>query len=195
MFRLSIVAAVASLAFAVAAPAFAHGHRRHHHHHGTPHGRPADGARTFSGTCQLTGTVTFSPPLKTTPGTGEDFATESGTCSGTLTDRSGHSQQLSNASVGYVAWDQGLASCEAGSASGGGVLFLPGGPIRFLLNEQRATGGSLLQLTGVRGGSASGTANISPSANPVTIATECAGSGLASAPVDIDIATTPSISG
>ena len=40
-----------------------------------------------------------------------------------------------------------------------------------------------------------GQANISPSADPVAIAQACAGAGLTEAPVDIQVSTTPSISG
>jgi hypothetical protein len=53
----------------------------------------------------------------------------------------------------------------------------------------------LLQLTGKRGGSATGTVTVSPSENPVRISEQCAGPGLTSVAIDIALAAPTSISG
>ena len=67
--------------------------------------------------------------------------------------------------------------------------------MKFTISETRA--GPLVTATaqGANGGSAIGEGNVSPTANPVTIAQECGGAGLIRAPIDIRLRTTPSISG
>lgn len=172
-------------AICLAAPlAFAHAQRR---------ARPR---ATFAGSCQLTGTVMFRPPLTNTPQPTSDYAKETGTCSGTLTS-GGRSAQLSGQPVRYLATDEGSAGFCGGSpdATGWGVLALPGAVIRFGLTESRVSGVAALSLTGDGGGEAEGTATISSSSNPIQIAEACLGSGLRSAPVDITLQTTPAISG
>jgi hypothetical protein len=67
--------------------------------------------------------------------------------------------------------------------------------LRFALSETRAGGTAELSLTGARGGSATGVANINTKANPVQIIEACGGPGLREAPVDINLRTTPAISG
>jgi hypothetical protein len=67
--------------------------------------------------------------------------------------------------------------------------------LRVALNEARATGGAALSRSGRRGGSAHGDATISASENPVAILQQCASAGLARVGVDINVATTPTISG
>jgi hypothetical protein len=179
---------VAPLVFAsAAAPAQGHrGHRRHHH----------TKSSTFAGSCQLSGTVRFIPPLTNAPQPARDIAVARGTCSGTLTTPR-HTSTLNNSPTRYYATDfSQTASCNASpGATGQGKLKFPGGTIGFQLSETRASGAAELSLTGNHGGSAQGTATISSSANPVQIVQECAGTGLPSAPVDISIQTTPAISG
>lgn len=153
-------------------------------------------ATTFDGSCQLTGTVSFLPPLTSTPRPTRDAAFEQGTCSGTLTSH-GHARSLGNQAVRYFATDSGQAeSCGANAgASGWGFLAFARATVFFRLSETRATGVAQLSLTGLAGGSAQGVATISSSSNPVQIAEACVGSGLRSTPVDIRLQTTPAISG
>lgn len=50
-------------------------------------------------------------------------------------------------------------------------------------------------LQGRAGGSATGTAHVAADENPVDIAQKCSGSGLRMAHIELDLATTPAISG
>jgi hypothetical protein len=71
----------------------------------------------------------------------------------------------------------------------------PDGQIKFTISETRAGPVVTATAQGAAGGSAAGEGNISPSADPVAIAQACAAAGLKQAPIDIRIATTPSMSG
>lgn len=157
-----------------------------------PRAEASTGAVTFSGSCALSGIVRFQPPLTNTPQPVQNLASGAGTCSGTLTDRAGHAHQLDGTRVRYLASDTASsASCALSSeATGTGELFFPSADLSFRLSETRV--GALAQLTliGSRGGSAVGAVNVSPSANPVQILQECAGAGLAEAPIDVHIDTT-----
>jgi polyvinyl alcohol dehydrogenase (cytochrome) len=156
----------------------------------------SSGASTFSGNCQLSGSVSFDPGMTNTPQSINQTARASGTCSGTFTDPSGQAHQLSGAPVTYSATEQATNStCGAGTDTGAGSLQFPDGKITFTISETRAGPVVTATAQGTKGGSAAAEGNISPAANPVTIAQECAGAGLDQAPIDIRITTTPSISG
>ena len=86
-------------------------------------------------------------------------------------------------------------SCGGGSAEGSGVLRIAGRRIRFAFSEVRGPGAAAITLQGRAGGSAAGTANVSQDEDPVEIAAKCSGDGLRSAHIDINLATTPAISG
>lgn len=163
-----------------------------HRRSGTDSGAGA----AFAGSCQLTGTVRFVPPLTNSPEPTRDEAIERGTCSGTLTAR-GQTIKLNDAPVRYHAIDDGqLGSCGGSpNATGRGRLHFRGATISFALSESRVSGVAKLSLTGSRSGTAQGVASISSSANPVQIAQQCAGGGLRSVAVDISLQTTPEISG
>jgi hypothetical protein len=150
---------------------------------------------SFAGSCRFSTKVVFQPPLTNTPQTVTDTARGTGTCSGTLTGQSGRTQQLDNAPVTYLASDQGTnSSCAAATATGSGTLAFPDGKISFALSETRGASTAALSLTGKTAGSAYGLATISPSANPITLAQDCAGRGITQTNVDIQLSTTPSIS-
>jgi hypothetical protein len=187
MGKVRIGALIALCAAAPAAQAHTHRHSDHPRTHRTA---------TFAGSCELTGTVLFTPPLAAAPRPTTDYAQETGTCSGTLT-AAGRSTQVSGAPVRYFATDTGQAGSCAGSvdAVGWGDLAFPRAVIFFRLAETRVSGAAQLSLTGDSGGAAQGAAAISSTANPIQIAEDCAGSGLRSAPVDISLETTPAISG
>ncbi len=161
---------------------------------GTPSGQ--DGASTFAGNCQLSGSVSFQPALTVSPQSVSQTAIASGTCSGTFTDRGGHAHAVSGTPATYRAVEHATsATCQAGTDIGTGSLGFPWGDVAFAISETRA--GPLVSATanGAAGGSALGEGNISPSANPVTIAQACSGTGLSQAPIDIRLSTTPSMSG
>ena len=161
----------------------------------SPAAADASRSMTFSGSCSFHALVRFQPPLTNTPQQGRGSATGPGTCDGTLTDRRGHTTQLSGEPAQWVAADSGLVSCNEESATGGGYIAIDGQKLRFRLTETRASGAAELHLDGAAGGSADGSATLSPEEDPVQIAQECAGSGLTQALVDLDIETTPTISG
>ena len=150
---------------------------------------------TFEGTCHMTGVLRQSPPITNTPQEGRAAARVRGTCAGTLTDARGHTHELSDAPARYAARAAGTMSCGGGTAEGQGYLQIAGRRIRFLFSEVRGPGVAAVNLQGRAGGSASGTAHVAADESPVEIAQKCAGDGLRTAPIELDLATTPSISG
>ena len=153
------------------------------------------GPITFKGTCELSGLLRQSPPITDVPQPGSATARARGTCSGTLTGAGGHVREVVAAGSRYVACACGTVGCGAGSAQGSGVLIIAGRKIRFAFSELRGPGTAAVQLKGRAGGSATGSANVSPDEDPVAIAQKCSGEGLSSAHIDINLATTPDISG
>lgn len=153
-------------------------------------------ALTFAGQCQLSGTVNFSQPVTISPSRVRNRATAAGTCSGSLTDASGQTTQLSNSPVQYAATEVGSQeSCELNpNAQGSGELIFQAGPLRFSVLENRVSGTAILSLTGRLGGSASAIANVN-SPDPVGLLEQCAMGGITSAPVNLVIQSTPTISG
>jgi hypothetical protein len=153
-------------------------------------------ANTFSGSCKLSGTAVFDPPLTNTAQAGTQRVQATGTCSGTFIARNGRAHQLNDALVSWQTTEYTPnASCTAGTDSGRGKVTSQYGTIRFTISETSGPGVAAFTLKGAEGGSAAGQANISPSADPVAITQACAGAGLAEAPIDIQVSTTPSISG
>src|SRR5947209_11564876 len=152
-----------------------------------------DHASTFSGSCKVSGTAVFDPPLSNTAQPGTQSVQATGTCSGTFAARNGRAHQLNNAPVSWQTTEYSPdASCSAGAASGTGQITFSYGTIRFTISETTGPGVAAFTLKGAQGGSAVGQANISPSANPVVLAQECAGAGFTEAPVDIQVSTTTS---
>jgi hypothetical protein len=87
------------------------------------------------------------------------------------------------------------ASCAGGTATGHGALRFRYGTIRFAFSETRATGTVIGSASGAKSGSAHGFGTVSRSEDPAAIAEQCAGPGLKSVKVDVQLRTTPSISG
>jgi hypothetical protein len=152
-------------------------------------------AETFQGTCEFSGILRQDPPLTNTPGPGRAVALAAGTCSGTLTGSKGKARQLDGARAGYAAGAEGTSSCAGGTAAGAGVLRIGNARIHFRFSEARGPGVGAIRLDGARGGSATGAARVSEDEDPVRIAEECGGSGLRQVRIEIDLATTPAISG
>jgi hypothetical protein len=153
------------------------------------------GPTTFEGTCRLSGTLHQRPALTSTPQEGRAAARARGTCSGTLTDRRGRTHELNDAPARYAARAGGTMSCGGGTAEGRGYLQIGKRRIRFLFSEVRGPGVAAVSLRGRRGGSATGDGHVASDEDPVAIAQKCAGPGLRSAHLDIDLAATPAISG
>ena len=174
--RIAIVMSVAGL-LALAAPA------------------TASKPNTFEGTCTMAGTVTQDPPMTNVPAPGQATARLSGTCSGTLTDRRGRTHTLDAAPSRYVARASGTVGCGGGTTAGAGALRIAGRRIRFSFSEVRGPGVATVRLEGRRGGSATGTANVSSSEDPAEIAAACGGAGLREVDIEAQLATTPSLSG
>jgi hypothetical protein len=155
-----------------------------------------DGANTFSGSCKLSGTAVFDPPLTNTAQAATWHVEATGTCSGTFTGRNGRAHQLNDSRVSWHTTETTAGtSCIAGTNSGSGKITLQYGTIRITISETTGPGVAAFTLKGAAGGSAAGQVNISPSANPVALTQACAGAGISEAPVDIQVVTTPSISG
>jgi hypothetical protein len=164
---------------------------------GARRARVARGANTFTGSCQLSGTIAFIPPLTSTPQNVTQQVQASGTCWGQFVGRKGHAHLLNNAPVTYQATEYAPgATCDGGSDNGSGTITFPYGSIKFTISETRIVAVALVTMKGDKGGSAAGQANVSPTANPQQVLTACgSATGLTQAPFDARAATTPSISG
>src|SRR4051794_34625884 len=86
---------------------------------------PSDPATTFSGSCELSGSVRFQPALTNDPQEGGAFARVRGTCTGTLSN-SGNTRALRGEPVRAGTASRGLESCGAGRAAGYGYLQVGG---------------------------------------------------------------------
>lgn len=156
----------------------------------------AASARTaFSGTCQLSGSVSFVPPLTAAPQNGDVYGQATGSCTGSLADGRGDARPVNGDKVTTKVHSQGTESCAFGSGTGAGYLAIDGRRLDFTYRELRTGPALVLRATGTRGGSALAQANVSPSANPLTTLEACGSTGLTQAPIDIRLATTPTIFG
>jgi hypothetical protein len=134
-------------------------------------------ASTFDGNCDFSGTVTFSPPMTTTPQPVAQSADATGTCNG--------------APARYVAHSSGDAvSCALGIASGSGRLILRSGVIRFTMTEYRGGATPLIELRGRNGGEAWMAVTPSQSSDPVAAVQACNGAGLDHFDLDAHLQTT-----
>ena len=150
-------------------------------------------ADSFEGTCQFSGILRQQPPVTNLPHPGTATARAIGTCSGTLTRANG--RELDASPSRYVARAQGDISCAGGTAEGRGYIRVGGAKVRFLFSEVRGPGAAAVRLEGRGGGSTAGEARVSADEDPVEIAQKCSGQGLDMVRIDIDIATTPALSG
>jgi hypothetical protein len=161
----------------------------------TDPGRPG-GSESFRGDCTFSGAVVFDPPLTNQPQAVTQRVRAPGTCSGTFVDRRGRSHDLSNAPTTFSESSRGNnASCASGGATGRGALSFRLGTIDFAFTETRVGGLVVGEAVGSGSGSARGLGGVSPSENPAAIAQRCAGAGLKKVKIDVELATTPVISG
>jgi hypothetical protein len=122
-------------------------------------------AASFDGSCEFSGSVTFSPPMTTAPQSVQQSALASGTCNGKPAT--------------YRATSSGdVVSCAFGTASGEGVLTVGRKRIRFTMNEYRGGATPLIHLTGARGGEAWMAVTPSQDSDPLAAVQACNGPGL-----------------
>jgi hypothetical protein len=153
-------------------------------------------ADTFSGSCHFSGTLLFEPPLRTEPQAVHTSAIAEGPCEGTFTNQHRRSRTLSGDLVRYSVEASGQISCGPGGENTG-IGFMQFGRERlyFSFSEVRELGSATLSLQGFDSGSAAGQGSVSAQEDPVVLANRCMNEGLSQVRVDIDIATTPSVSG
>jgi hypothetical protein len=150
----------------------------------------------FDGSCEFSGSVTFTPPMTSAPQPIAQHADAPGTCTGTFADRRGRTRQLDNTPATYRAESSGDAvSCAFGLASGSGALVFPGGQIAFAMNEYRGGATPLIRLTGKAGGEAWMPVTPSQSSDPVAAVQACNGAGLDHFDLDAHMQTMGAISG
>lgn len=158
--------------------------------------RPAKLPMEFSGSCQFSGPVTFSPGLTTNPQLVRQAVRAPGACSGTVVDGHGRTHKLQSSPVTYreSARANG-ASCLDGTPTGSGTLRFRWGKLHFAFSEKRATATAVVSLSGRMAGSAAGLVTPSRSENPAARVPECANQGIKLVHIDVNLTTTPSISG
>jgi hypothetical protein len=149
----------------------------------------------FLGSCTLTGTDTFAPPLTLTSGAGTADAVATGTCSGTLTDAAG-TRSVSAAPARYEAHAvSDSLSCGGGIGFGRGTLTINATTISFTFAEPQVTVVSLLSLSGTSSGSAIGVASVAGPTNPAQLALACFGSGITRVPIALSLVSLTGIAG
>jgi hypothetical protein len=155
-------------------------------HSWTPCRRPAPVQQPakFRGACELSGTVSFLPPLTITQRPGAVSAKAAGTCSGSVTDGDGVAHALNASPASLAAQSRGSESCGFGNGSGTANLRIARHAVGYEYSEVRTGPGLVLTAAGP-GGSAIAEGNVSPSENPLTILNTCATGGLTTAPIDI----------
>jgi hypothetical protein len=200
--RVGFAAAAIFIAASLSSPATTaagagHHHRHRHHHHAKRLRRAAHrGPMTFQGQCHFTGKVTFTPAMTNDPQVIQQHVNAPGACTGTLTDRRGRTHDLQDGRAAYIASELAPnSSCSNGTAEGNGKLVFRYGSLRFVESETRAGVVVSATATGRKGGTASGVAEPTPDQNPADALRQCAGSGIHSARIAIDLATTPTFSG
>jgi hypothetical protein len=131
----------------------------------------AEAARSsFSGSCQLTGEVSFTPPLTLHSQQTQADATAGGACTGTWR-RGRQVFRLDQAHVDYRATSSGLQSCSEGEALGTGFLRYRKDKLRFELAEERLGTSVSMRMEGRYGGLFEGTATAE--GNPVGLVLSC----------------------
>lgn len=149
---------------------------------------------TFDGSCELSGTVRFKPPMTNEPQSGRVKGRLRGECTGTLTGRKG-TRSIDGKRVKSRVHSSGLESCTAGRGEGAGYLDFGKSRLRFTYDEVRMGPVLVLDAEGAAGGSAVAEGNVSASEDPGPILEACGSDGLRRAPVDVTLRTTPSMSG
>lgn len=155
-------------------------------------------ADVFSGSCHFSGTQAFHPPLRDDFQFVHNFASADGSCDGTFTNQRGRSRTLSTEPVRWYVAASGQISCggPAPGEANTGIGFMQFGRERLYFNLQgRGFASGTLTLEGFRQGSAVGQGSLSPEEDPVDVTNKCTTDGLHQVGVNVDIATTPSISG
>ena len=152
-------------------------------------------AETFTGECQMSGTIRHQQPLTNEPAPNEFHGRFRGGCSGSITNPDGSTQQLDQAPAIYDARGGGDLSCLGGIVTGmGSLIFDQGTEIDFRFTERRAPGAAVVTLEGVAGGSATVLGTLSRMEELPELGEQCSGSGVRVLRGDARIAS-PGISG
>jgi hypothetical protein len=142
-------------------------------------GADARGAESFTGACEMSGTIRHQPPLTQESAPTKVHGSFSGVCSGQFTDRDGQTRRLDGAPARYEGRGAGELSCLGGIATGTGrLIFDRGQAIEFSLTERRGPGLAVVTLQGAAGGSATVFGTVSRSEDLTEINERCSGSGV-----------------
>ena len=156
----------------------------------------ADRPSSFSGSCKISGEVRFTPPLTNDAQTVYQQVEAPGTCSGTFVDGRGRSHDMSDSPVTYLASGRAeQSSCGGGTATETGSLVFTWDDIGITVSERRGGGEVIASIAGAKSGSATATAGISQSEDPVQILQKCAGPGLDRVRIDGQATTTDTVTG
>jgi hypothetical protein len=143
----------------------------------------AAGQPSFAGSCTLSGTESFTPPLARAARPGAATVTAAGSCSGTLVDADGVPHALHRAAATYRQTTAATRiSCIGGTARGSGVLTVADTALRFDVTEPQLTVLSTLTYSAPTW-AGTGFASVAPTANPLALALACASGGIAEVPV------------
>ena len=147
-----------------------------------------DLSTTFSGSCSLTGMVTFSAPIGLLPAERAHQFVGSGTCTGKLNGVAVAGAPVSD----VVTVDGGYNGCLANVAfaGAGSLVFFPGSGQQATVGFDQTTAGAgdplALVLSGNAGGVGLGTLTFPLTASLIA---QCASRTLASSPVSVSMST------
>ena len=142
---------------------------------------------SFSGSCSIQGTNSFSPPANnTTQALTIDYH-GTGTCSGTLNGRN-----VSNAAVTVHNWGHSSGGCQSAtttSPADGVMTFSNGTTLRYTFTFHFVVTEGVMNFNGQRSGTALGRGTFLTPQTPPDTTQKCAGSGVSSLPLDITMVT------
>jgi hypothetical protein len=138
---------------------------------------------TFTGTCTMSGTETFTPPLTLAVRTGSARVLGTARCSGTLVDTAGTAHTVRNAAASYrQVTTAGSISCGGGLGRGAGILTISGTALAFTVSEPQLTVVSTLTYA-APAWKGFGIASVAPTINPLRLALACLGAGISEVPI------------
>jgi len=148
---------------------------------------PSPSSDSFSGSCSLQGTDTFTPPANNTAQDLHLTYAARGSCSGTL-----DGQQLSNASVVWQSSAHSYGSCSQANTVEPGEAFMtfPNGRTIAATFDFTSLGTQVnMSFYGERSGFANGQATFATQRTPPGVITGCAGAGDREVPMDLTVRT------
>ena len=141
----------------------------------------------FNGRCDFPGTVHFDPPASFTP---QDLSvrwTSGGRCSGTL---NGRTLVNAPARAEHRAYAPDATCNEAHARNGRGVItFADRTKVSYRIDFDSIGTHVTFRYRGDRAGSAVGTGNFATPRTPPDVVQRCAGEGVPSTPLDVNLQT------